>query len=39
MFIAIGRWYVDFSQTSDQQVQALLRQAWQRERDEQDQQP
>lgn len=31
MFIAIGRWYVDFSQTSDQQVQALLRQAWLRE--------
>lgn len=38
MFTAIGRWYVDFSQASDQQVQALLRQAWQREQDEQDEQ-
>jgi putative phosphoribosyl transferase len=35
MFIAIGRWYVDFPQTPDQQVEALLRQAWQREQDAQ----
>ncbi len=29
-FVAIGNWYRDFSQTSDQEVQALLRQAWER---------
>lgn len=33
-FNAIGRWYVDFSQTSDQQVQSLLHQAWQREQEQ-----
>lgn len=31
MLIAIGRWYVDFSQTSDQEVLTLLQRAWQRE--------
>ncbi|AYC32961.1 phosphoribosyltransferase [Pseudomonas cavernae] len=31
MFMAIGRWYVDFSQTSDQEVLDLLQRAWQRE--------
>jgi predicted phosphoribosyltransferase len=30
--IAIGRWYRDFSQTSDGEVLALLHQSWQRER-------
>jgi putative phosphoribosyl transferase len=32
MLIAIGRWYLDFSQTSDEEVLTLLHQAWQRER-------
>jgi putative phosphoribosyl transferase len=27
-FIAVGRWYVTFGQTSDEEVQALLAQAW-----------
>jgi putative phosphoribosyl transferase len=27
-FFAIGRWYVDFSQTSDEEVRDLLDQAW-----------
>jgi predicted phosphoribosyltransferase len=31
MLMAIGRWYVDFSQTSDQEVLTLLQRAWQRE--------
>lgn len=31
MFIAIGRWYADFAQTSDEEVQSLLQRAWQRE--------
>lgn len=30
MLMAIGNWYVDFSQTSDQEVLDLLRLAWQR---------
>ncbi|MBT8768460.1 phosphoribosyltransferase [Metapseudomonas boanensis] len=30
-FMAIGRWYVDFSQTTDQEVIALLQRAWRRE--------
>ena len=29
--IAIGRWYLDFSQTSDQQVIELLQRAWRRD--------
>lgn len=29
-FMAIGRWYVDFSQVSDREVIALLQKAWQR---------
>ncbi|MEW6444053.1 MAG: phosphoribosyltransferase family protein [bacterium] len=28
LFYAIGEWYEDFSQTSDQEVRALLRRAW-----------
>lgn len=36
IFNAIGRWYVDFSQTSDQQVQTLLHQAWQHEQNNTD---
>jgi predicted phosphoribosyltransferase len=31
-FIAIGAWYSDFSQTSDEEVQQLLEQAWQNRR-------
>lgn len=31
MLMAIGQWYRDFSQTSDDEVLALLHQAWQRE--------
>ncbi|CAD5110447.1 phosphoribosyltransferase [Zestomonas carbonaria] len=31
-FMAIGRWYVDFDQTSDREVVDLLRRAWQQER-------
>lgn len=35
MLMAIGRWYVDFSQTSDQEVLSLLQRAWQREIEQQ----
>jgi putative phosphoribosyl transferase len=31
-FIAVGAWYSDFSQTSDEEVQQLLEQAWQNRR-------
>ena len=31
MLTAIGRWYLDFTQVSDDEVLALLHQAWQRE--------
>jgi predicted phosphoribosyltransferase len=31
-FIAVGAWYSDFSQTSDEEVQQLLEQAWQNQR-------
>lgn len=30
-FYAIGQWYVDFNQTSDDDVRSLLAQAWRRE--------
>ena len=30
-FRAVGLWYDDFSQTSDEEVRELLRQAWQHE--------
>ena len=30
-FSAIGRWYLDFSQTSDAEVVELLQRAWRRE--------
>ena len=33
-FLAIGRWYVDFSQTTDQEVIDLLQRAWRREQHE-----
>ncbi|SDI53191.1 Predicted phosphoribosyltransferase [Pseudomonas panipatensis] len=33
MLSSIGRWYLDFSQTSDQQVLDLLERAWRREAD------
>ncbi|MEX6503683.1 phosphoribosyltransferase [Pseudomonas zhanjiangensis] len=32
-FVAIGRWYLDFSQTSDREVQELLQRAWQEQGD------
>ena len=31
-FIAVGAWYSDFSQTTDEEVQQLLEQAWQNRR-------
>ncbi|SDN62639.1 phosphoribosyltransferase [Pseudomonas jinjuensis] len=33
LFMAIGRWYLDFSQTSDREVVDLLQRAWQREKE------
>ncbi|MCY1273842.1 putative phosphoribosyl transferase [compost metagenome] len=32
VFMAIGRWYVDFTQTTDREVVDLLQRAWQRQR-------
>lgn len=31
-FAAVGQWYVDFDQTSDEEVRSLLAQAWARDR-------
>ncbi|MNY65056.1 putative phosphoribosyl transferase [compost metagenome] len=30
-FLSIGQWYLDFAQTTDEEVKTLLSQAWRRE--------